>query len=152
MWPWIKQSLLGDDLFLRVIFASFGLAVTIGVGFILKSLLTDQRPDSAAFAVFAALFLGAFYLGFGVLPLVAAFSSQKSRPWRWATKVGDGISGFDELVLFLILVVVAVMPLVIITLLLRVFGAKGQRWEPKPVVDSAGGRRGRVRGKRRLRR
>lgn len=152
MWPWIKQSLFGDDLFLRVIFASFGLAVTIGFGLILKSLLTDQRPDSAAFAVFAALFLGAVYLGLGVLPLVAAFSSQKSRPWRWATKVGGGITGFDELVFFLILVAVAVMPLVFITLLLRAFGAKGQQWEPKPVVESGDRSRRRACGKKRLRR
>ena len=130
MWSWVKQALFADDLFLRVIFVALGTAVTIGIAFIVASLLTDPRPYSIGFALVAVFFLGAVFLGLGLLPLAAAFSAQETRAWRWTTKLGDGISSLDELAIFLAIVAIALFPLVLVTLFLHAIGVRGQAWKP----------------------
>jgi hypothetical protein len=130
MWSWTKQALFGDDLFVWVIFASLGFSVIVGLAFILPRSLADWPAHSVGPAILAVVFLGSVFLGPGALQIAAAFSSRRRRLWRWAERIdpSKGAGALDELIVILVAVLIAPLPLALLTLILRTAGVRGKAW------------------------
>jgi len=123
-----------DDLFLRVVFLLFGLALSAGSLFVALWLAFGHADLGSVWLLAVVWVLSLGFLGLGTLLLCACIASPRSRVARLARRV-DYIPDLDNFILFVIvaLVFLLIVPSAL-TLILRILGMRGYSWNEYPAA------------------
>lgn len=113
-------ALTRDDLFLRVSLFVFGLS-SVALGATCMHWLAFSPPESLGW-IAAGLCIAVFFLAWGSLIFVSAFTAPSSRWSKVAGKCYPEPAALDDAAFLLIVVL---FPAVILTLVLRVLGVRG---------------------------